>query len=143
MDIGASVSGYTADLTRTNWLGEPSAQLAEMYAIVQNAQDAALATIRAGVPMSAIDASARNVIAAAGYGDQFVHGLGHGIGMRIHDGPFMHSKNDEPLPANSIMTVEPGIYIRDFGGVRIEDVVLVTDEGYELLTHAPKRPRVG
>ncbi len=143
MDIGATVHGYTADLTRTNWLGEPPAQLAEIYTIVQTAQDAALATIRAGVPARIVDAAARDVITAAGYGEQFVHGLGHGIGVRIHDGPFVHGKNDDPLPGNSILTVEPGIYIRDFGGVRIEDVVLVTDEGYELLTHAPKRPRVG
>ncbi|TXG82343.1 MAG: aminopeptidase P family protein [Thermomicrobiales bacterium] len=143
MDIGATVHGYTADLTRTNWLGDPPPQLAEIYTIVQTAQDAALATIRAGVPANVADAAARDVIVAAGYGEEFVHGLGHGIGVRIHDGPFMHSRNDDPLPANSILTVEPGIYIRDFGGVRIEDVVLVTDEGYELLTHAPKAPRVG
>ncbi len=142
MDIGATVRGYTADLTRTNWLGDPPTQLAEIYTIVQSAQDAALAMIRAGVPAKEVDAAAREVIASAGYGEQFVHGLGHGIGVRIHDGPFMHGKNEDPLPANSILTVEPGIYIRDFGGVRIEDVVLVTDEGYELLTHAPKRPRV-
>jgi Xaa-Pro aminopeptidase len=143
MDIGATVHGYTADLTRTNWLGDPPSQLAEIYTIVQSAQDAAIATIRAGVPAKVVDAAARDVIAAAGYGEEFVHGLGHGIGVRIHDGPFMHGRNEDPLPANSIITVEPGIYIRDFGGVRIEDVVLVTDEGYELLTHAPKRPRVG
>lgn len=142
MDIGATVRGYTADLTRTNWVGQPPAKLAEIYTIVQSAQEAALATIRAGVPARIVDAAARDVIAADGYGEHFVHGLGHGIGVRIHDGPFMHGKNEDPLPANSILTVEPGIYIRDFGGVRIEDVVLVTDEGYELLTHAPKRPRV-
>lgn len=142
MDIGATVHGYTADLTRTNWLGEPPARLAEIYDIVQAAQDAALAVVRAGVPASEVDAAARDVIAAAGYGDQFVHGLGHGIGVRIHDGPFLHGKNEDPLPANSILTIEPGIYIRDFGGVRIEDVVLVTDEGYELLTHARKRPQL-
>ncbi len=142
MDIGATVHGYTADLTRTNWLGEPPARLAEIYTIVQSAQDAALATIRAGVPANVVDSAARDVIVSAGYGEQFEHGLGHGIGVRIHDGPFLHGKNDDPIPANSILTIEPGIYIRDFGGVRIEDVVLVTDEGYELLTHAPKRPRV-
>lgn len=142
MDIGATVAGYTADLTRTNWLGQPPSLLEEIYTIVQTAQDAALATIRAGVPAQKVDAAARDVISAAGYGDQFVHGVGHGIGVRIHDGPFMHGKNDAPLPANAVLTVEPGIYIRDFGGVRIEDVVLVTDEGYELLSRAPKRPRL-
>ncbi|MCA9858926.1 MAG: aminopeptidase P family protein [Thermomicrobiales bacterium] len=142
MDIGATVRGYTADLTRTNWLGEPPAQLAEIYTIVQSAQDAAFASVRAGTPASAVDRAARAVIEEAGYGEQFVHGLGHGIGVRIHDGPFLHRRNDDPIPANSILTIEPGIYIRDFGGVRIEDVVLVTDEGYELLTHAPKRPQL-
>jgi Xaa-Pro aminopeptidase len=109
---------------------------------VQAAQNAALAIVRAGIPSSEVDRAARDVIAAAGYGDQFVHGLGHGIGVRIHDGPFLHGRNEDPLPANSILTIEPGIYIRDFGGVRIEDVVLVTDEGYELLSRAPKRPQL-
>lgn len=142
IDIGAAIDGYTADLTRTNWVGEPPAQLVEIYTIVQAAQDAAFETIRAGVPAREVDAAAREVIAAAGYGDQFVHGLGHGIGIRIHDGPFLHGKNNDPLPAASILTIEPGIYIRDFGGVRIEDVVLVTEEGYELLSHAPKRPQL-
>jgi Xaa-Pro aminopeptidase len=143
IDIGAVVRGYTADLTRTNWLGEPPARLSEIYTIVQAAQDAALARIRAGVPLSEVDAAAREVISAAGYGKEFVHGLGHGIGVRIHDGPFMHGKNNDPLPENSVMTVEPGIYIRNFGGVRIEDVVLVNSTGYELLTQAPKQPRIG
>ena len=142
MDIGATVHGYTADLTRTNWLGDPPSQLEEIYTIVQSAQDAALAAIRGGVPAREVDTAAREVITAAGYGDQFVHGLGHGIGVRIHDGPFVHGKNEDPIPSNSILTVEPGIYIRGFGGVRIEDVVLVTDEGYELLTHARKRPQL-
>jgi Xaa-Pro aminopeptidase len=142
IDIGATFSGYTADLTRTNWLGEPPAPLAEIYTIVQTAQDAALAAVRAGVPSSIVDAAARDIIVAAGYGEQFVHGLGHGIGVRIHDGPFLRGQNTDPLPANSILTIEPGIYIRGVGGVRIEDVVLVTDEGYELLSHATKRPRL-
>lgn len=142
IDIGATVHGYTADLTRTNWLGEPPPPLAEIYTIVQSAQDAALAAVAAGVPANVVDAAAREVIAGAGYGDQFVHSVGHGIGVRIHDGPIMHGRNEDPLPANSILTIEPGIYIRDVGGVRIEDVVLVTDEGYELLSHATKRPRL-
>ncbi|HET9661955.1 MAG TPA: Xaa-Pro peptidase family protein [Thermomicrobiales bacterium] len=142
IDIGATVNGYTADLTRTNWLGDPPAQLAEIYTIVQSAQNAALTAVRAGTLAREVDAAARDVIAAAGYGEQFVHGLGHGIGVRIHDGPFLHGRNEDPLPANSILTIEPGIYIRDLGGVRIEDVVLVTDEGYELLSHAPKRPQL-
>lgn len=142
IDIGATVNGYTADLTRTNWLGVPPAQLVEIYTIVQTAQEAALAAVRAGVPASAVDTAAREIISAAGYGEHFVHGVGHGIGVRIHDGPFLHGRNEDPLPANSILTIEPGIYIRDRGGVRIEDVVLVTDEGYELLSHASKRPQL-
>jgi Xaa-Pro aminopeptidase len=142
IDIGATVHGNTADLPRPNSLGEPSAQLAEIYTIVQTAQNAALQAVRAGVPAKVVDSAARDVIAAAGYGEQFVHGVGHGIGVRIHDGPFMHGRNEDPLPANSILTIEPGIYIRDVGGVRIEDVILVTDKGYELLSHAPKRPQL-
>lgn len=142
IDIGATVNGYTADLTRTNWLGEPTPPLAEIYTIVQTAQNAALAAVRAGVPARVVDAAARDIITSAGYGEQFVHGVGHGIGVRIHDGPFLHGRNEDPLTANSILTIEPGIYIRDVGGVRIEDVVLVTDEGYELLSHATKRPRL-
>lgn len=142
IDIGATVNGYTADLTRTNWLGEPPAPLSEIYTIVQAAQDAAFGVVRAGVPASVVDAAARDIITAAGYGEQFVHGLGHGIGVRIHDGPFLRGRNEDPLPANSILTIEPGIYIRDVGGVRIEDVVLVTDEGYELLSRATKRPQL-
>ena len=142
IDIGATVNGYTADLTRTNWLGQPPAQLVEIYTIVQAAQEAALAVVRAGEPALAVDRAARDVIVSSGYGEQFVHGVGHGIGVRIHDGPFLHNRNEEPLPANSILTIEPGIYIHDFGGVRIEDVVLVTNEGYELLSHAPKRPQL-
>jgi len=142
IDIGAAVHGYTADLTRTNWLGEPPVPLAEIYTIVQTAQEAALAAIRAGVPASVVDGAARDIIIAAGYGEQFVHGVGHGIGVRIHDGPFLRGQNEDPLPANSILTIEPGIYIRDVGGVRIEDVVLVTDDGYELLSHATKRPQL-
>ena len=130
IDIGATVHGYTADLTRTNWLGEPPVPLAEIYTIVQTAQEAALAAIRAGVPASVVDGAARDIIIAAGYGEQFVHGVGHGIGVRYTT---VHScaANEDPLPANSILTIEPGIYIRDVGGVRIEDVVLVTDDGYE------------
>lgn len=142
IDIGATVRGYTADLTRTNWLGEAPQELVEIYTIVQAAQDAALQTVRAGVPAREIDAAARSVISAAGYGEQFVHGVGHGIGVRIHDGPFLHGKNEDVLLSNSILTIEPGIYLRGFGGVRIEDVVLVTDEGYELLSRAPKNPRI-
>lgn len=142
IDIGASIHGYTADLTRTNWLGEPPAQLIEIYTIVQTAQDAAFAAIRPGVTARELDRAARDVIEAAGYGDRFVHGLGHGIGVRIHDGPFIHSRNGEPLPVDSILTIEPGIYIRDLGGVRIEDVVLITVDGYELLSHAIKHPQL-
>lgn len=142
IDIGAQVDGYTADLTRTNWLGTAPALLEELYTIVEHAQAAALDQIRAGVPANLVDAAARRVIADAGYGDRFVHGVGHGIGIRIHDGPFLNARNEDPLPANSVLTVEPGIYIRDFGGVRIEDVVLVTDTGFELLTAAPKTPQL-
>lgn len=143
IDIGATVNGYTADLTRSNWLGEPPALLMEIYIIVQSAQQAALGVVRAGVPAREVDRAAREVIVDAGFGERFVHSVGHGIGVRIHDGPILHQRNDDLLTANSILTIEPGIYIPDFGGVRIEDVVLVTEDGYELLSHAPKQPQLG
>jgi Xaa-Pro aminopeptidase len=139
IDMGGSVGGYTADLTRTVWLGEPSAKLREINAIVAQANDAAIAGLKAGLTGVEGDALARNVIAAAGYGDNFTHGLGHGIGLRVHEGPSMSKKATEPLPTGSVITIEPGVYIPGWGGVRIEDVVEIKDGGVRVLTHAPKQ----
>ncbi len=144
MDIGATVHGYTADLTRTNWLGEPPAQLAEIYTIVQTAQDAALGggpRWRSGKRSRCRRARChhrdrvwRAVRSRFGSWDRCAHSRWSVLARPT-------STTRSPAP-ESILTIEPGIYIRDFGGVRIEDVVLVTDEGYELLSHAPKRPQL-
>lgn len=139
IDMGGNVGGYTADLTRTVWLGEPSAKLREINAIVSRANDATISGLKAGLTGIQGDALARDVIVSAGYGDYFTHGLGHGIGLRVHEGPSMSKKATDPLPAGSVITIEPGIYIPEWGGVRIEDVVEIREGGVRVLTHAPKQ----
>lgn len=138
IDMGASVGGYNGDLTRTFWFGDPGPTLAEVYNVVWNAQQAALAGLRAGITGKEGDALAREVIAAAGYGDRFVHGLGHGLGVRIHEGPSLSVVSDHVLRPGEVVTVEPGIYIPGWGGVRIEDVVVIEENGCRVMTHAPK-----
>lgn len=139
IDMGGQVGGYTADLTRTIWLGEPSEQLLKINAIVAEANLAVLNFVKAGMTGIEGDGLARDVITAAGYGDQFTHGLGHGIGLRVHEAPSMSKTASEPLPAGSVITVEPGIYIPGWGGVRIEDVIQLQNDGARVLTHAPKQ----
>lgn len=139
IDMGAAVDGWMGDLTRTLVLGEPDDRLREIYAIVLQAQEAVLGGIRAGMTGEAADALARDVIAGAGYGEQFGHSLGHGLGVRVHEAPTAGPKQSAMLPANSVLTVEPGIYLPGWGGVRIEDVVVVVDGGARNLTRAPKR----
>ena len=103
------------------------------------AQQRAIAKIRPGVPASDVDAAARNVIAKAGFGKYFGHGLGHGVGLDIHEEPRLSKSNSQPLKPGMVITIEPGIYLPGFGGVRIEDDVLVTRDGHEVLTSVPKR----
>ena len=138
IDMGARVEGYCADLTRSFVIGEPAEQFKQIYAIVLRAQLACEAALKAGLPGSAADAAARDVIAAAGYGDQFGHGLGHGLGLAVHEKPSASRVSQDILPAGAILTVEPGIYIPGWGGVRIEDVALITENGAEILTGASK-----
>jgi Xaa-Pro aminopeptidase len=142
IDMGARLDGYHADLTRTVVLGEPDARFREVYAVVLEAQRRAIAGLRADVPGSAVDALARDYIAEAGYGACFGHGLGHGVGLAIHEGPALRRApvggTGQPLEAGMVTSVEPGIYIEGWGGVRIEDLALVTHEGCELLSRAPK-----
>jgi Xaa-Pro aminopeptidase len=113
-------------------------QLEEIHAVVARAQEAAIRAIRPGVAAQEVDSAARTVIAEAGYGDYFGHGLGHGIGLDIHEGPALRPHSETPLEAGMVVTVEPGIYLPGWGGVRIEDDVLVTPEGCEVLTHVPR-----
>ena len=140
LDLGAQVEGYRSDLTRTICLGEPDDTLRTIYGIVLEAQEAAEDAMRAGLKGSTVDAIARDLIEAGGYGEQFGHGLGHGVGLAIHEGPRAGKTSEDVLQAGMVITVEPGIYIEGWGGVRIEDLVVIQEQGVEILTTAPKGP---
>ena len=137
IDIGAKVRGYCADLTRTFVIGEPSSKQAEIYRIVKEAQNLAVNKIHAGIGAKEVDGVAREYIAKIGYGEYFVHSLGHGVGLEVHEPPALGSTSKDVLAAGNVVTVEPGVYIPKFGGVRIEDTVLVLDKGAERMTKAP------
>ncbi len=140
LDLGAKVDGYDSDLTRTVCIGQPDDRLREIYAIVLAAQQAAEAGIRPGLEGKEADAIARQVIVDAGYGEAFGHSLGHGVGLQIHERPSVGSRSQERLESGMVVTVEPGIYLPGWGGVRIEDLAVVTDTGLEVLTRAAKDP---
>jgi Xaa-Pro aminopeptidase len=138
-DIGALLDGYCSDCTRTVAVGEPDARAREVYEIVLAAQLAGLEAVVPGVTARDADAQARAVIEQAGYGERFGHGLGHGVGMEVHEGPRLsRTAGDEPLQAGNVVTVEPGVYLPGRLGVRIEDLVLVTEDGHELMNGLPK-----
>ncbi len=143
LDLGAQVNGYHSDLTRTICLGRPQdGRFMEIYDVVLHAQEAALRGIRAGMTGIEADRIARDVIEAAGYGDDFGHGLGHGVGLAIHEGPRAGRTSEDTLPAGSTLTLEPGIYLPGWGGVRIEDLTLIGENGVQLFSHASKEPLV-
>lgn len=138
MDFGAVVDGYHSDMTRTICVGNPTDKMLEVYNIVLNAQRVALSNVKVGITGKEGDNFAREVISKAGYGECFGHSLGHGVGMEIHEFPVMSPNNENILTDKSIVTVEPGIYIPNEFGVRIEDFIYLTDDGVENLTHSPK-----
>lgn len=138
IDMGAVADGYCADLTRTIILGDPQPAFTERYNIVLSAQRAALSGIRAGMSGRDADHLAREVIDEAGYAQQFFHGLGHGVGLLIHEAPSLGSRSEDELMPGHVVSVEPGIYLDDWGGIRIEDLVVVTAKGVHILSHAPK-----
>lgn len=138
MDFGCKTDGYCSDLTRTVVLGAATDEQARLYDLVLEAQLAAHGGVAAGVACADVDRLARAIIEDAGYGAQFGHGLGHGVGLDIHEAPRFHWTSSDVLEAGDVVTVEPGVYIKDLGGVRIEDCVLVTEQGAEILTAAPK-----
>lgn len=137
VDFGGTFGGYHADMTRTFPVGAPDGKLVEIYKVVRDAQARAIAAVRPGVTCEELDGIARNHIRDAGYGDFFGHSLGHGLGLAIHEEPWIRRANPQPLEAGMLFTVEPGIYVPGLGGVRIEDMVLVTDGRPELLTSLP------
>lgn len=138
LDFGATYHGYHSDITRTVVVGEPSAKQLEIYNIVLEAQTQALKAIRSGVRASDVDRAARDIIAGRGYGTRFGHGTGHGLGLYIHENPRLSPKDDTVLQCGMAVTVEPGIYLPGWGGVRIEDTVVVEKSGCRVLTGAPK-----
>ncbi len=142
VDMGCVVDGYHSDMTRTVCWGEPPEGYLEVWSLVRRAQEAAEAGIRAGLEGVAADQLARALIQEAGYGEQFGHGLGHGVGLAVHEGPSAGTTAQGVLPAGSVITVEPGIYLPGRFGVRIEDIVLVGEDGVEVLTRSPKVPLV-
>jgi len=142
VDMGAVCGGYHADMTRTIVLGEPDDQFWSIYNLVKEAQERAEAGIRAGMPCAEADRLAREVIEAAGYGERFGHGLGHGVGLGTHEPLRLSALSTDTLPAGATVTVEPGIYLPGWGGVRIEDVVWVQENGVEVLTRSTKEPIV-
>ena len=139
LDFGALVDGYHSDMTRTLSVGAPaSPDLVRMWDVVAESQRAGVAAVRAGVACVDVDKACRDVIAEAGWGDAFIHGTGHGVGLDIHEAPAVGATSTDTLEAGHVVTVEPGVYLPEHGGVRIEDTVVVTETGCELLTHAPK-----
>jgi Xaa-Pro dipeptidase len=137
VDIGVAVDGYAADITRTFVVGrEPDERQREIFELVRAAERAGIDAVRAGAPARAVDAAARRVIADAGYGEAFIHRTGHGLGLEVHEPPYLTATNAEPLEAGMVVTVEPGVYLEGWGGVRIEDDVVVRADGPEVLTRA-------
>jgi Xaa-Pro aminopeptidase len=139
IDMGALHKGYAGDLTRTIWFGEPSAELVTMYRNVQAAFDSAMAKAGPDITGVQLDAAARDVFTEQGTGQYFVHSLGHGLGLRVHEAPSASFRSNDSLVPGNVVTIEPGLYVPGEGGVRIEDVVLITEDGAENLTGAPKR----
>ena len=133
-DIGALVDGYCSDLTRTFFLGTISPLGRKVYDTVARAQKLAIQAVKPGVKAAQIDRIARDEIERAGYGRRFIHSTGHGVGVEIHEAPWVGGASQDVLEAGMIITVEPGIYLQGWGGVRIEDTMLVTKTGYEILT---------
>ncbi|MBU1355996.1 MAG: Xaa-Pro peptidase family protein [Candidatus Edwardsbacteria bacterium] len=139
LDFGAIFQGYHSDMTRTVCLGKPSEKHLKIYDIVTKAQAAGLKAVKAGVKGREADLAARKIINDAGYGKYYGHGLGHGVGLAVHEAPGVGMKSENPLPENSIVTVEPGIYLPGWGGVRIEDLVVVAKGGCRILSRSTKK----
>jgi len=133
--MGLILDGYCSDMTRTFNIGKISKKYLEIHRLVRKAQLAGIKKIRSGVSAAAVDKAARKVINDAGYGKHFGHALGHGVGLAVHENPRLSSQNRKRLKAGMIVTVEPGIYLPDWGGVRLENMVVVREDGCEILNN--------
>jgi Xaa-Pro dipeptidase len=142
LDFGAAFDGYKADTTRMVVVGEPGPRHLEIHQVVLDAHDAAVEAVRPGVTTGDIDAAARRVIEAAGYGERFIHRVGHGLGLEAHEAPSLDPGSQAVLEPGMVFTIEPGIYIPGFGGVRIEDDIVVVEGGHRVLTKADRSLRV-
>ena len=138
LDFGSRRNGYCSDMTRTVVLGPATDQQEEIYDLVLRSHLAGIEAVKPEASCKAVDAAAREVIEAAGHGERFAHGLGHGVGIDIHEAPRFAKTSEDTLRVGDVVTVEPGVYLPDWGGIRIEDCVLVTEDGYEVLGSAPK-----
>ncbi len=142
IDFGSGFQGYHSDQTRTVICGSPSSEQQKIYQTVKEAHDIAIEKVRPGIPIGEVDAAARDHIRNRGYGEYFGHGTGHGIGLAVHEDPVINGDNKGPVQEGMVFTIEPGIYIPDWGGVRIEDMILVTAQGAEVLTYLPAEVKV-
>jgi Xaa-Pro aminopeptidase len=138
VDIGGTRAGYCSDVTRDYVIGHLPDGYAELHEVLERAQEAAVRCVRPGVTAAAIDGEARGIITEAGFGDRFIHRTGHGIGIEEHEEPWITSDNDEPIVAGMAFSIEPGIYIPGRYGARIEDIVVVTEDGVERVNHRPR-----
>ncbi|MFN2589583.1 MAG: M24 family metallopeptidase [Actinomycetota bacterium] len=138
LDFGCVVDGYHSDMTRTVAFGPPESRLEEIHGIVRRAQEAGIDALHAGAVAGDVDAAARTVIADAGYGKHYVHSLGHGVGLEIHEGPILRAGSRAVVPERAVVTVEPGVYVAGLGGVRIEDMVEVTAAGCRAIPRTPR-----
>ena len=138
IDMGARLNGYHSDMTRTVAVGTPSTEMTRVYRAVLEAEQAAVAAVRPGVKAADLDKLARDLLTRHGLGEAFAHSLGHGVGLEVHEGPGLRGSSEDVLEAGMVITIEPGAYLPGVGGVRIEDLVLVTESGYEVLSHSPR-----
>jgi Xaa-Pro aminopeptidase len=138
VDTGCRLDGYPSDMTRCCWFGTPDPEFTKVTAIVESAVQAALTTVRPGAFARDVDRAARQVIEAAGYGDRFLHRTGHGLGIDIHEAPYITSTSDSALQTGNVFSIEPGIYLEGRFGVRHEDIVVLRDHGPETLSTLPR-----